>query len=596
MKDNLAKTWKILKSLISPNVRKEAFEEIIHNNKIVRDQKQIANNFNSYFTNIGPNLAAKIPTTSHKFMEYLKPMYANSIFMNPTDYSEINQVIHSLKNSNSKGHDDLSVNTLKSCGELILKPLCILFNKSIQTGIVPDELKIAKIIPIFKSDDKKIVSNYRPISVLPAFSKVFERLVYNRLLSFIDQNNILSKAQYGFRKNISTSLAIIDLVEKISNSIENNEHSLGIFLDLAKAFDTVNHSILLTKLYHYGIRGVAFDWFKNYLSKRYQYVSINDTSSDRLPITCGVPQGSILGPLLFILYINDLDTVSNQLKFIMFADDTNIFISGHNLDDLTKTANNELNEISDWFSANLLSLNIKKTNYILFGHKKLADISLVIKNEKLMRVYETKFLGIIIQSNLKWNTHIRLLQNKISKTVGILSRVKNTLTTAHLKTLYQSLVEPYLNYCCIVWASPVKTTMLETLHKLQKRSVRIILYANYQAHTKPLFFKLNILNIYDLCKTQILRFVYKSCNGLLPNYSDYFTFVRERHCYATRCSNNYNLYRTNTHKSCRVNALVNRGPRCWNSLPISIKSAPYFSTFKRQLKEHLITEYSVIFN
>ena len=209
-----------------------------------------------------------------------------------------------------------------------------------------------------------------------------------------------------------------------------------------------------------------------------------------------------------------------------------------------------------------------------------------------MRVYETKFLGIIIQSNLKWNTHIGLLRNKISKTVGILSKLKNILTTAHLKTLYQSLIEPYLNYCCIVWASPEKSVLLEMLYKLQKRATRIILYANYQAHALPLFHKLNILTIYDLCKTQILRFVYMSRSGLLPNYLHYFTSVKEKHCYATRSSNNNNLYRTNSHKSCRVNALVNRGPKYWNLLPMSLKTTPHLSLFKRSLKVHLIKDYS----
>lgn len=192
----------------------------------------------------------------------------------------------------------------------------------------------------------------------------------------------------------------MDLVDKISNSIEKGDYTLGIFIDLAKA----NYSILLTKLYNYGIRGVAHNWFTNYLNNRYQYVYLNNTLSDRLPVTCGVPQGSILGPLLFLLYINDLSTVSKLLTLIMFADDTNIFICGQ--DDRTTIANSEFKEISNWFSANLLSLNIKKANYILFGNKKPPDISLLVNDEKLLRVYETKFLGIIIQANLKWTTHI----------------------------------------------------------------------------------------------------------------------------------------------------------------------------------------------
>lgn len=279
----------------------------------------------------------------------------------------------------------------------------------------------------------------------------------------------------------------------------------------------------------------------------------------------------------------------------MFADDTNIFISGSNLDNLTSMANSELKEISSWFSANLLSLNIEKTNYILFGNKKLANIPVSINNETIKRVYETKFLGVIIQANLKWDTHIGLLQNKISKSIGIMSKAKHFLATAHLKILYLSLIEPYLRYCCIVWASPEKSTILEKLHKLQKRAIRIVLFAHYRAHTKPLFNKLNILNIYDLCRSQILTFVFKSSNNLLPSkYTNYFTSAKEVHYHLTRSSINNNLYRTNAHKSCRINSLALRGPKYWNSLPVSIKSISSFHSFRLKLKEHLIYQYLVI--
>jgi len=592
VKDNLAKTWKILNSITARNVQsKVTIDEIVSNNCIVRDPKQIADKFNRFFTNVGPDLAKKIQPVSRNFSDFLPTHNPSSIFLKPTNELEIRQIILALKNSSSKGHDNLCTSIIKNCCDELAQPLAHIFNKSMSDGIVPDDLKIAKIIPIYKSDDKKVVSNYRPISVLPAFSKILEKIIYNRLLDFISQNDILSKNQYGFRKNISTSMALIDLVDKISTSIENNEYTIGIFLDLAKAFDTVNHNILLSKLYHYGIRGIPYEWFKNYLTNRHQYVYLNNTKSDRLPIACGVPQGSILGPLLFLIYINDLNIVTKLLTFIMFADDTNIFISGKNLTDISSIVNTELQTISSWFSANLLSLNIKKTNYILFSNKVIGDVSILIGKEIITRVFETKFLGVLIQANLKWNAHVNSVANKISKTIGIINKVKYILSSAHLIRLYQSLIEPYLNYCCIVWATPNKSILLEKLLKLQKCSVRIISYSPPRAHSRPLFNKLGILSIYDICLTQILIFVYKSINNLLPNhFTQYFTRTRDVHPHKTRGNEN-NLHHQYSQKLCRARSVVCSGPKLWNTLPELIQFAPSLKIFKRCLKQHILSNY-----
>ena len=280
---------------------------------------------------------------------------------------------------------------------------------SFLTGIIPTELKIALVTPIFKANDKEFYSNYRPISVLPCFSKILEKLMYNRILKCLNKHKLLFHSQYGFREKHSTNLAIMELVTKITQAIENKEYTIGVFLDLSKAFDTVNHNILLHKLEHYGIRGVALDWFKNYLSNRIQVVKYNSSRSDSLEIKCGVPQGSVLGPLLFLIYMNDIGKCSRLLSFISFADDTNLFLSHRDAYTLSNTMNQELKNITTWLSTNKLSLNVNKTHFMIFKTKNRTfsqRMSITIDGQQIEQVKYTKFLGLFIDEELSWKYHI----------------------------------------------------------------------------------------------------------------------------------------------------------------------------------------------
>ena len=232
-------------------------------------------------------------------------------------------------------------------------------------------MKVALVTPVYKASEKNVYSNYRPISVLPCFSKLLEKLMYKRLIDYIHKNRILTDCQYGFRRQSSTNHAIIELVDKITKAIENNEFTVGIFLDLSKAFDTVNHGILLKKLYFYGIRGKCHAWIKDYLSNRKQIVKYDQIRSSEKTVTCGVPQGSILGPLLFLIYINDLNNSTTKLSTILFADDTNLFCSDKDIHELESIVNAELTRVQEWLTLNQLTLNIKKSNFIIFkSHKK----------------------------------------------------------------------------------------------------------------------------------------------------------------------------------------------------------------------------------
>lgn len=295
--------------------------------------------------------------------------------------------------------------------------------------------------------------------------------MYNRLLHFLDSHNILTQSQYGFREKTSTYMALLNLTERIAEALDNKKYCVGIFMDLAKAFDTVNHKILLYKLSRYGVRGIALDWFTNYLDCRYQCVQIDNVCSTMMPISCGVPQGSILGPLLFLVYINDIIHASKIAEIIMFADDTTVFFENDDMCALTSCVNNELMKISYWFRLNKLTLNVKKTNFILFRTRqrnKIQNIKVLIDDIEIEEVITAKFLGVIINQTLTWSDHIAIIKQKVSKNVGILTRLRYNMPRNVLLSLYHTMIEPYLTYCNIVWATH-DTSDLKSLFVCQKK-------------------------------------------------------------------------------------------------------------------------------
>ena len=292
-------------------------------NKVVKDLKDSKSTyFNQYFSLNKYNL---------------RDNYSGSIFLSPVTLNEIWAFIGKMDASKSSGPYSVPVTILKIIRDYISEPLAVLVNDSFASGNFPEKLKLARITPVFKKGSRSDIDNYRPISVLSNFSKLFEKAMYHRLYNYLEEFKILYPLQFGFREKCSTTHALISITESIRQSIENNEFGCGIFIDLKKAFDTVNHTIPLTKLNHYGIRGFVLDWFKSYLSHREQFVNVNGHNSLSLPVTCGVPQGSILGPLLFLLYVNDLPNTSSLLTFHVFADDTNIYFSSKNLSHLEAT-------------------------------------------------------------------------------------------------------------------------------------------------------------------------------------------------------------------------------------------------------------------
>ena len=369
--------------------------------------------------------------------------------------------------------------------------------------------------------------------------------MYARLIGFISKHNLLSESQFGFRKNRSTELATSFLTNKLLEGIEDGNISIGIFLDLSKAFDTVNHNILIHKLEHCGVRGIALEWFKSYLSNRKQSVSYNSATSLEKPIiTCGVPQGSVLGPLLFIIYVNDICNTSDIISFCLAVNDTSLVYSHKNVNVAVNNLNIELVKISTWLKANKLCINLLKCNYIIFctAQKRYnQSVPLVLDGVGLNKLEHTKFLGLEIDEHLSWRNHISEVTSKIAKNIGIINHLRKLVPGYILLTLYNCLVLPYLNYSILTWGGSL--SQCNKLLTLQKRAVRIISNAGFREHTAPLFFNLKILQIIDLYHLNLGKVMYKFMTNALPScFSSFFTLTSKVHSYNTRSTAKTNLF------------------------------------------------------
>ena len=538
------------------------------------------------YVSVGPNLARDLPRASVHYSDYLRNPVSDSFFLGPTTEDEIRSTLMKLKNSCS-GWDSLSAKILKQVCNSISRPLSHICNLSFSCGIVPSELKVARVSPIFKKGSPNVLLNYRPISLLPCFSKIIEKIVASRLRTFLERHKILFENQFGFRKNHNTTTAVSYLVNEIVKNYENSLPVLGVFIDLQKAFDTIDHEILLAKLQHYGIRGVALEWFASYLNNRKQFVKVRQAESEQLTILCGVPQGSILGPLLFIMYINDIQNCSICSK-ILYADDTNMFISGSDVNDLFRRMNIELEKLSDWLIANKLSLNVAKTHYVLFqpGRNTVHDVpQLTINGQSIERKSSTLFLGVVLDSKLNWHEHISYIKGKIAKNIGIINKVKRVLNVSTLRTLYYAFVFPYLSYCIECWGSAAKTRTSPLL-TLQKRCCRIITNSPPRTPSLPIFRRLNILPLEQLYHFSVLTFMFRFHQNSLPLPNMRMFASRSLHSsYQTRQVNHLQLPRFRHHFSQRTIAFA--GPKLWNNISSLSLHNCSFAIFKTKLRKFL---------
>ena len=410
-------------------------------------------------------------------------------------------------------------------------PLATIFNISMNTGKFPKLLKISEVIPAYKKSSKMEPSNYRPISLLSNINKIFEKIMFKRLYDFLEKNKCLYDLQFGFRSKHSTSHALITITEQIRNALDKGEQACGIFIDLQKAFDTVNHKILVDKLAHYGVRGVTNNWFTSYLSDRHQYVTIQGFKSNTNRINHGVPQGSVLGPLLFLIYINDLHNAIIYSKVYHFADDTHFLNINPSVKKIQKQMNVDLKLLYKWLLANMISLNCSKTELIIFkpnrSNEKL-QYNIKINGHTIPPSNSIKYLGVYLDNKLSGKEHCQVLTRKLNRANGMLSKVRYFVPNTELKSIYHAIFFSHISYNCLAWAQDVDCLHINKIQTLQNKAMRIISFKTSYVSSGPLYIENNIIKFKDLVKLNNCLLVYDFLNNKLPGcFQNFFKKLEE---------------------------------------------------------------------
>ena len=581
---DMRKTWKTINSILSRNSNRKDIEKIIVNNITYTDNDDIASVFNSYFCSVGSEIDSNIPQSSLDPLHYVNTNVTSSFFLHPVSSNEVSHHIKNLKNS-KQNINSISVHILKeNCDHFISDVLADIINICFEKGMFPESMKVALVLPLHKKGDRKTLSNFRPISLLPIFSKVMEKCLKSRLQQYFTEKNVFNPVQFGYQTGISTQDAIILVMEKIYANLNNKKSSLSIFVDFSKCFDSLNIGILVRKLDSYGIRGVPLALIISYLTGRKQAVIVNGVTSDFMNINIGVPQGSVLGPLLFLIYVNEIPFISDLFSTCLFADDTTLIFESSSSFDLVNMCNSGLDLFHEWCCSNRLSINVSKTNAMLISNiHALTDVSNVFLNgNQINYTSSVRFLGLDIDDKLKFNFHINNIASKISRNAGILYKLRQYVPTDTLIFIYRSFVESYLNYCPIVFGNAFQSH-LRPLEVAQRRCIRIIANEHPQAHSDPLFLQLKLLKFRDIYKFNLGTYMYNNIEKFSSNL--------QSNEYSTRSGNNYYLP-TFQRLSLTLNqSILYQAPSNWNNIPQFVKNTPSINSFKKHYKDFLLSEY-----
>ena len=599
-RQNTKKLWQVINKISGKSNDKTSSIDCLSIDGIREySGKTIVNTMAKYFASVGRTFADKIPKPTQSVEKYLELLQSNnnSLFFSPCTEEEIRKLITELPSKHSSGVDNISNVLLQELAGSLCKPLCLITNSSMQSGVFPDLMKLAQVIPLYKGKSREFETNYRPISLLTTMSKIVEKIVYTRVYKFLTSTGQISESQYGFRSNHSCEHAVAHVIGSILKNLENKKSTISVMLDLSKAFDTIEHSIMLQKLELFGVRGVCLKWFKSYLENRHMRVKCKITTSqssvvsEYYTVNYGTPQGSCLGPLIFLIFVNDMQLHLTEVESVQFADDTTILFSHRNEIYLQFCIERELSVLSDWFRANKLTLNVDKSVFLLFNRSGQKQINqLKLGEELIVRVANTKFLGTWIDDHLNWKTHMSKLLGKLKCGLGMLQRSNGLLTKRAKKLLYFGQIHSHLCYGLGVWGPMLTNSQITDLNAVQRKCIKQI------DNTTPVdeaYKRLKILTVRQLIELEQRKLGYKLCMGLLPTAITQIMMsdanrrpMTKTHEYETRQKHVPNRPRVKS--KLYMDSFLYKSIASYSNMPQELRNVTSLSTFVRLSKKNLL--------